>query len=267
MAKYWQPGSVKTRLGRSVGMQAAAEIHRELFRYVTETLSRTESPSALADAREARSGQQFRGDRPRLEVVLTPAEQLLAFQRELDAHPAEWHLVHQCSGDLGKRMRHWFSSTLAGAGRPRAVLVGCDCPLVTAMLVAQSFERLQHHDVVLGPAHDGGYYLVGLAGPYRPPFDELFRDIPWSTADVLPMTLQRAEAAGLTLGTLERLGDVDDLSDLQMLCQQLAAPTATEPQRRLGERLAGLLSGQRAHDGDARAAAELSIDFGKAEHP
>ena len=89
-------------------------------------------------------------------------------------------------------------------------IVGPDLPGMDATWVADSFEKLASADVVLGPATDGGYYLMTLGGTAP----ELFRDIEWSTPDVLPTTLARAEKAGMRITQLPPRTDVDTVDDV-----------------------------------------------------
>ena len=115
----------------------------------------------------------------------------------------------QAAGDLGQRMRAALDAALQ-TGSHRVVLIGTDCPELDGHVVQTAFERLQEHDVVLGPANDGGYYLIGLRRSAPPLFD----GIPWGTGDVLRATLRVAEAAGLSVMLLPRLSDVDCSEDL-----------------------------------------------------
>jgi rSAM/selenodomain-associated transferase 1 len=118
----------------------------------------------------------------------------------------------QGAGDLGARMLRAFRERLAGEGS-RAVIIGTDCPSLDAATIASAFAALEDHDLVVGPALDGGYYLVGLQAPQP----VLFRDMPWGTARVLSETLERAAAAGLSVARLQPLADVDRPEDLAPL--------------------------------------------------
>jgi rSAM/selenodomain-associated transferase 2 len=98
------------------------------------------------------------------------------------------------------------------AGIDRAVLVGTDIPGITARILLQAFESLSSADMVLGPARDGGYYLIGL----RQPFPRLFVDIPWGTERVLEMTRKVTDDLGLSAVLLETLEDLDRPEDLHL---------------------------------------------------
>lgn len=118
-------------------------------------------------------------------------------------------LQGQRGGDLGARMNHALCAGLTAA--PRALVVGTDCPDIDAGYVLAALDSLQGHDVVLGPAADGGYGLVGA----RRPVPELFDDVPWGTAEVLSATLAAAAESGLAVALLPEIHDVDDAADWQ----------------------------------------------------
>jgi uncharacterized protein len=116
----------------------------------------------------------------------------------------------QPEGDLGDRMASVFKSVLS-KGYRAAVIVGTDCPDLNTTLLAQSFSALAQNDLVLGPAIDGGYYLIGL--PREAP--ELFAEIAWSTGEVLEQTLAIAQRLNLTPFLLPCLTDIDVPQDLE----------------------------------------------------
>ncbi|KAA5544368.1 glycosyltransferase [Roseiconus nitratireducens] len=221
LAKHWTPGQVKTRLGHTIGMHAAAEIHRLFCKHLARR---------LADAAE------------RTSFVVAPADKRNVFTTEL---PATWQVELQSEGDLGRRMGSWFAGgpmiggpVIGGPLRPSGernddapvsepidrVLVGADCPMLAAEDVRGALRALRTHDVVLGPADDGGYYLIGLRGPWQDAYRGLFEGIAWSTATVFEVTLRRAAQAGLKVALLEPMSDVDTLEDLQRLRRRLAQP-------------------------------------------
>lgn len=130
----------------------------------------------------------------------------------------------QGDGNLGERIRRWFVHFLEKQSA-RAILIGADCPTLEADLIRCAGEQLRKHDVVLGPAADGGYYLIGIRGPWdtdAPGFELLFRDIPWSTDQVLNITRQRLDAANLSFSELETREDIDTMSELNHLRQSIA---------------------------------------------
>ena len=132
-------------------------------------------------------------------------------------HPTvvEWQarfavsLHEQLGADLGERMLAALTADLAAARR--AVVIGTDCPDIDRDYVESAFAGLDTHDVVLGPAHDGGYGLIGI----RQPQPELFRDMPWGSDTVCSETLRRAAALGLSVLCLRPVYDVDRPEDWQ----------------------------------------------------
>ena len=132
----------------------------------------------------------------------------------------------QGDGDLGVRLAR--AAADAGASGNPVVIVGTDCPGLTADVLDAAFDALAARDVVLGPALDGGYYLVGL----RRFCPDLFVGIPWSTPEVLSLTRRAAERAGLTVTLLGPLGDVDVPGDLPA-CAELRSrrPESYHPAR------------------------------------
>jgi hypothetical protein len=117
----------------------------------------------------------------------------------------------QSEGDIGCRMASAFQASFE-AGMNSVVLIGIDSPDLNAQLMAEAFQALHQHDLVLGPALDGGYYLIGL----RRLIPELFTGIRWSTAEVLPQTLRIAQRLELAVAKLPLLSDVDRPEDLSV---------------------------------------------------
>ncbi|MGH7548357.1 MAG: TIGR04282 family arsenosugar biosynthesis glycosyltransferase [Gemmatimonadales bacterium] len=186
------PGRVKTRLAEEIGAVAAAELYRRLGRQV------------VAAARG-------RGSSHHTTVWFTPAAEEAVVREWLEG-VARVELRAQTGESLGDRLSNAFAHEFAeGAGR--AVIIGSDCPGVDRRLVAEAFGALNEDDVVLGPALDGGYYLIGLSRPEP----ALFRDISWSTARVADQTRARAHALGLSCHLLRPLRDVDTLEDARAL--------------------------------------------------
>lgn len=115
----------------------------------------------------------------------------------------------QGEGDLGDRLHRAFVQAFAQGAR-QVVAIGADCPGLGPALFAQAFAALAREDLVLGPAMDGGYYLIGL----NQPAPALFSDIPWGSDGVLAATLKQAEGLHLSIHLLEPLADVDRPEDL-----------------------------------------------------
>ena len=123
----------------------------------------------------------------------------------------------QSGADLGERLQRAFSELLAGGSQ--AVVFGSDCPWLRAGHIEQAFGALEHADLVVGPASDGGYTLIGLRSP-RP---ELFAGIEWGTSRVLEQTLARAAEGGLEVEKLETLDDLDTAEDLVRAIQRITS--------------------------------------------
>lgn len=119
-----------------------------------------------------------------------------------------WPLCLQPQGDLGTRM-HTILCSLFSRGADRACLIGTDCPQIDAAYLEAAWAALSTADVVIGPAEDGGYGLIGMQAPQP----ELFVDVPWGSADVLSETLAHAQTAGLCVRRLATIWDVDTPAD------------------------------------------------------
>src|SRR5262249_53699732 len=124
-------------------------------------------------------------------------------------------LLPQTGGDLGDRLSGAFQ-TLFGRGLRPILAIGADSPDLPLRLLDEAVRvlRAERHDVVLGPALDGGYTLIGLSRPHAEPF----RAVPWSTNAVLAVTRERCSVAGLSVHLLDPWEDVDDGESLYRLC-------------------------------------------------
>jgi rSAM/selenodomain-associated transferase 1 len=126
--------------------------------------------------------------------------------------------VPQSPGTLGQRMQSFLQDQLDG-GTESVLIIGTDSPTLPLAFLEQAFQALEQADVVLGPATDGGYYLVGCSRHVPPIFD----DVAWSSATVLTETITRLAEPSWRLAVLPPWYDVDTLDDWQMLCGHLAA--------------------------------------------
>lgn len=187
LVKYPVPGQVKTRLGREIGFGKAAALYRAV------------AERALSATRPAPQ------DYGRV-IFYSPAEVRQDFQ---DWLPGE-ELVPQAGEDLGEIMTNALADLL-GRGAASAVLTGVDIPDLTRQVVCDAFRQLDGHDVVLGPAQDGGYYLVGMKTLHP----DLFCQMPWSSCEVLRETLRAAEVLGIRCGLGPVLSDMDRIGDLR----------------------------------------------------
>jgi rSAM/selenodomain-associated transferase 1 len=147
-------------------------------------------------------------------VTFTPAEKKQKF-RELFPGPFQW-FAQIDAADLGARIHHAIRR-VQQAGCSYVLTIGTDSPSLPAAYLDQAAAALETHDLVLGPATDGGYYLIGLKS--APP-TELFTGIDWSTERVLHQTLQRAEQLRMSVHLLPSWYDVDDLATLKRFCNE-----------------------------------------------
>ncbi|MCU1383922.1 MAG: uncharacterized protein JWL71_2619 [Acidobacteria bacterium] len=181
------------------------------------------SPSRLASLRAALLADTLLGIEPLPDVTifLTPDDA----EHDLAAiAPARIPCRPQGGGDLGARMLRAVRRLLDRADCQAAILVGSDVPLLSAVHVLEAAEMLQAHGgIVLGPADDGGYYLIGMTEARA----ELFDAIPWGTGSVLAETLRAAERIGVAARLLHRGYDVDTIEDLRRLERDLAAAPPT----------------------------------------
>ena len=178
-----RPGKVKTRLAQSVGSRAACLIYQILVSRV------------LAQIRSLRSVQ----------LRFHPAN---ASKEIREWCRRGWTVAPQGAGDLGQRLKRAFRQAFSTRWE-RVAIIGSDCPEVTARDIEHAWNALEGNDVVLGPAHDGGYWLVAL----RQSIPKLFSKIPWSTDRVLATTLANAKSAGARVHLLRELADVDTEDD------------------------------------------------------
>ena len=138
----------------------------------------------------------------------------------------DMELICQRGDSLGERLDGLFNAVLNNGFR-QAVVMDSDSPTLPASYLKKAFKRLAEVDVVLGPTHDGGYYLIGLKRPQP----HLLCQVQMSTAHVLTDTLKLVEASGLTASLLPAWYDVDDIADLYQLSQHIIDLDDTETAR------------------------------------
>jgi rSAM/selenodomain-associated transferase 1 len=129
-------------------------------------------------------------------------------------------LIDQIGDNLGTRMNQAFE-ILFSRGYQQVLVIGTDVPTLPLDRFKQALSLLESHDLVLGPALDGGYYLIGL----KRTIPDLFTDIPWSTDQVLRLTQEKAVSLGLATALIESWRDVDTLDDLQAFIKACQAET------------------------------------------
>ena len=219
-AKFWEPGRVKTRLAATLGDELACELYQIFLFHLLETVVSVTDQTT---------------------VVFSPANQQADFRAAISP---DWSLEAQSEGDLGDRMRNFFSKRLPSGGSAnggsaaqqatKVIAIGADCPQLPASEIQNAFDLLDDNDVVIGPSTDGGYYLIGMQGSLT----EVFDGIDWSTPAVLPQTLDRLDKQNKSHSLLAERTDVDDQNDLQQMLAELSSSTNTT----LAEKLTTVLS-------------------------
>ncbi len=175
-----EKGKVKTRLAKDVGEKKALDVYFDLLRY-TKSLIYSE-----------------------LNVYV--------FHNPVLLHCFFWNNTHnelQVEGDLGLKMSTAINSVLKDKNN-RVCLIGSDCFEISQKHIKQAFKSLKNNDLVLGPARDGGYYLIGMNKMQS----ELFQNMPWSQTSLIKATLEKANNLNLKYELLEKLNDVDYVTDL-----------------------------------------------------
>ena len=198
MCKTPMPGKSKTRLSPPLRAEECAEISACFIRDLSRTIA------ALAEPGDA-CGY----------AVYTPAGSEEALLRLL---PSGFRLLSQVEGDFGERLFHGTRELLA-AGHDGAILVNSDSPTLPLAILRDAVDALRRGaNVVLSPAADGGYTLIGLSRPHR----RLFEDIAWSTSTVYQRTRERAQEIGLPVVDVAAWYDVDDAASLRTLEDEMA---------------------------------------------
>jgi rSAM/selenodomain-associated transferase 1 len=175
-------GTVKTRLAVSIGDEKALEVYKDL-------IEKCRSECLAVDAKKNLFYSK---------AILNDAWDNEAFTKYI-----------QNEGDLGDKITAAFREIFKEEGK--VVIIGSDCYDLDAKTIEEAFEKLADSDVVIGPANDGGYYLLGT-NSFQP---ELFQNITWSTELVLGETIQQAKFKNLSVSLLKELIDLDTLEDLE----------------------------------------------------
>ena len=187
---------VKSRLAKAVGEGAARELYRNFVLDLLDTLSEI-------------TGE----DRYDLKVCVYPPEAVEDVRRWLSGYTC----TSQHGRDLGERMSNAFRECFA-TGHARAILIGSDAPDLTSQIIEEGFARLEHSIAVIGPAHDGGYFLIGFQKEGFLP--AAFDGIPWSTGEVFCRTMEIFRREKLDPALLPPWQDIDTHEDLRRLREQ-----------------------------------------------
>lgn len=175
------PGTVKTRLARSIGNQNAFDVYNLLVDLTRKTVKSLDVDKQVYFSENIEEGQ-WNG-----------------FGKEV-----------QQGADLGERMKNAFQNGF-NKGYERIVLIGSDLPDISPILIEKALHNLGQKALVFGPAQDGGYYLIGMSKLYS----RVFENKPWSSATLLENTLDELQKESITYSLLETLNDIDTLEDLQ----------------------------------------------------
>lgn len=189
MARYPRAGDTKTRLAADIGAQQAADFYSICARTIFSEMRN----------------------------VPVHISKFIFFTGN-----SNWDKVSQWTGDgfdllpqvgtnLGKRLANSFSQ-LFSSGIERAALIASDVPDISLAVIDEAFSALESNDIVLGPAHDGGYYLIGMNRLNK----ALFKGIRWGSEEVLQDTLARVVESGLSFYMLPALIDIDSVADLRL---------------------------------------------------
>ena len=178
-------GKVKTRLAKSIGEEGALKVYKFLLNY---------TKSIVGNA---------------------GADKLYLFHHEEIIKSNKWSILNcenklQSSGDLGVKMENAFNYVFS-KGYKSVVVVGSDCLEITSELIDKSFLELENYNSVIGPAKDGGYYLLGL----NKMIPEIFQDMPWSKSNLLEETIKKLKLENLNYQLLPTLSDVDYIEDIE----------------------------------------------------
>ncbi len=182
-AKNLIHGEVKTRLAETAGKDVAFYVYKELLLH-TKGITKDINTGKIVFYSNDIEAQDIWSDE--------------TFNKQI-----------QMGNDLGERMQNAFEYAFKN-GYEEAVIIGTDCFELTSSIINDAFSFLKKHDIVIGPAKDGGYYLLGMKKLYP----EIFQNISWSTANVLQQTLDNCSKKNLAYHLLQELSDIDDEKDL-----------------------------------------------------
>lgn len=183
-------GKVKTRLAATIGNEAAVSVYKQLLQ---QTIATTQD---------------------------LPFDRFVFYSDYISQDDiwdkSQYNKKLQQGDDLGEKMNNAFVYLFENRYK-KVVIIGTDCPSLNKHIILDAFSKLDDVDVVIGPAYDGGYYLLGM----KQTLAALFIDMEWSTPKVLPETIQRCKQHGLMFLLLQTLHDIDEEKDLQTLKLQI----------------------------------------------
>ena len=208
--RYPEPGTTKTRLIPLLGAEGAADLQRKMTELTILQVKR------LLSRRELNVEIRYEGGDKNLMRTW--------IGQDFEYRP-------QGSSDLGQRMKRSFEDAF-GAGASTAVIIGTDIPEITEDIIQKAFSALQRKNMALGPAKDGGYYLIGLQKNFLShAIPHLFSGINWGADDVLEKTIKIAKHSGLSFTLLDVLQDIDHPEDLMIRKRSQHTPRIFNPNR------------------------------------
>ena len=204
--KNFVPGMVKMRLAEKIGMFLALDVYQELVAYTGEVVGQVEADKIVFYSEYVEVEDMFEGE--------------------------DFEYNVQTGEKLGERMQNAFQYAF-DKGYSRVTIIGSDCHQLTPKHLDEAFDQLEINDVVIGPAKDGGYYLLGLNGPCP----ALFEGKEYSHEKVFEELMTEIKSLELEHYELETLNDIDTLEDMQdtPLMQLLDDPADEAPDQNSGE--------------------------------
>jgi rSAM/selenodomain-associated transferase 1 len=196
-ARVPELGRVKTRLGESIGAERALAVYQAMLRDLLRSVGTSDAD---------------------IEIEILWAPTAMANGETLRRAFGDHTLAMQTGTTLGDRLAMAFSERFFFHRTQKIVAIGVDDPKLTRALIHDAFALLECCDWVVGPAEDGGYYLIGCRGAVFDP--AIFREVPWGTNSVLHLTLERIAAAHNTVATLPARYDIDVIDDLRRFARE-----------------------------------------------
>ena len=193
--KYPEPGLTKTRLIPELGPQGAAQLHKNLVERIVGIVS-----SYIKDKK---------------------VKLMISFDHSDIKQTKNWlgsqlKFLKQKGDTLGNKMNNSLNSVL-GNGVDKAILIGTDIPEISSKHLGVALTELENYDTVLGPASDGGYYLIGMKNNSYS--SKIFQNINWSGKSVMQKTIKNIVELGMDYYLLDKLNDIDTSEDLKKLKQ------------------------------------------------
>ncbi|MGD1873646.1 MAG: TIGR04282 family arsenosugar biosynthesis glycosyltransferase [Mastigocoleus sp.] len=193
-SRYPESGKTKTRMIPALGADGAANLQRQMTEFTVATVKKLQQ-----------------------ELDISVEVRFSGGNSQIMANWLGKGLIYQSQGegDLGKKMARASLSTLQG-GAKKSIIIGTDCPDISIEILTRAFDYLDQYNCVIGPAVDGGYYLIGISDGISELIPELFMGIDWGTSQVRQQTLDIARNLDLSVASLPLLNDVDRPEDLSI---------------------------------------------------